>query len=80
MAALKEFHLELDLVPSNANAAYEIAEADRTAGQLEEAQEFFELALKSHPDFEEAHLGLASVLASLQKPAEALPISRKQSA
>src|SRR5262249_640482 len=38
--ALKEFQQELAVDPSNANAAYEIADADRNAGQLEEAQKF----------------------------------------
>jgi tetratricopeptide (TPR) repeat protein len=76
-AALKEFQQELDLDPSNASAAYEIAEADRNAGQLEEAQKFFELALKYYPEFEEAHLGLGAALTSLQKPAEALPHLQK---
>ena len=76
-AALKEFQQELDVDPSDASAAYEIAEADRNAGQLEEAQKFFELALKYYPEFEEAHLGLGAALTSLQKPAEALPHLQK---
>jgi tetratricopeptide (TPR) repeat protein len=75
--ALKEFQQELALDPSNANAAYEIADANRNAGQLEEAKKFFEVALKSHPDFEEAHLGLGSVLTSLQQPEQALPHIQK---
>jgi predicted Zn-dependent protease len=72
-AAEKEFDQELQLEPDNANAAYEIAEIHRAAGELEEARKFFELAIKSYPDFEEAHLGLAAVLTSLQKPEVALP-------
>jgi len=48
-----------------------------TAGQLEEAQKLFELALKHYPNFEQAHLGLGAVLASLQKPQEALPHLQK---
>jgi tetratricopeptide (TPR) repeat protein len=70
--ALSEFQKELDLDPSNSNAAYEIAEAHRKAGQLEKAQNFFELALKYYPEFEEAHLGLAAVLIAAQKPEQAL--------
>jgi tetratricopeptide (TPR) repeat protein len=70
--ALSEFQKELDLDPSNSNAAYEIAEAHRKAGQLEKAQNFFELALKYYPEFEEAHLGLAAVLIASQKPEQAL--------
>ena len=67
-AAASEFHQELQIDPANGNAAYELAELDRNAGQLEDAQKLFDLAVKYYPDFEEAHLGLASVLASLQKP------------
>jgi len=75
--ALKAFQKELEIDPSNASAAYEIAEAHRNAGQLEEAQTFFEQALKYYPDFEQAQLGLGAVLTSLQKPAEALPHLQK---
>ena len=75
--ALKEFQKELELDASNANAAYEIGEAYRKVGQLEEAQKFFEMALQHYPDFEEAHLGLAAVLITVQKPGEALPHLQK---
>jgi tetratricopeptide (TPR) repeat protein len=75
--ASKEFQKELQLDSSNANAAYELGEIYRTAGQLNEAKEAFELALKSHPDFEEAHLGLAAVLMSLGQPGGALPHLQK---
>jgi tetratricopeptide (TPR) repeat protein len=71
--AMKEFEKELELDSSNANAAYELGDMYRSSGQLNEAKDAFELALKSHPDFEEAHLGLASVLMSLRQPALALP-------
>jgi tetratricopeptide (TPR) repeat protein len=70
--ASQEFQKELDLDSSNANAAYELADIYRTSGQLDEAKAAFELALKSHPDFEEAHLGLASVLMSQSLPQVAL--------
>jgi tetratricopeptide (TPR) repeat protein len=75
--ALKEFQKELERDPSNANAAYEIGEAHRKAGQLDEAQQFFETALKYYPEFEEAHLGLAAVFVTLQKPGRALPHLQK---
>ncbi len=75
--ALKEFQKELELDPSNANAAYEIGEAHRKVGQLDEAQKFFEMALKYYPDFAEAHLGLAAVLIAVQKASEALPHLQK---
>jgi len=72
-AALKEFEQELQLDSANANAAYEIGEIHRTAGQFDKAQEYFEIALKYYPGFEEAQLGLANVLMSLQMPEQALP-------
>ena len=71
--AAKEFDQELQRDPTNANAAYEFGELRRKSGQFDEAQKFFEAALKNYPNFEEAHLGLASVLLSLQKPELALP-------
>lgn len=67
-AAIKEFEQELKVDPLNASAAYEIGEIRRTAGEYAAAQTYFELALKNFPDFEEAHLGLASVLNDLGKP------------
>ena len=75
--AQKEFQQELQVDPSNGNAAYEIAEFHRQAGHFEEAQNFFERALNSYPNFEEAHTGLASVLVSLKKPQDALPHLQK---
>ena len=71
--ALREFQKELEFDPTNANAAYEIGEAHRKAGDLDSAQQFFELALKSYPDFAEAQLGLSAVLRAKNQPAEALP-------
>ena len=71
--AAKEFEQELQRDPTNANAAYELGELRRKGGQFDEAQRLFESALKNYPNFEEAHLGLASVLLSLQKPELALP-------
>ena len=76
-AAGKVFQQEIELDPTNANCAYEMAEIDRTAGKLEEAKEYFELALKNFPDFEQSHLGLAAVLATLGKPELALPHLQK---
>jgi tetratricopeptide (TPR) repeat protein len=76
-SAQSEFEQELAADPLNGNAAYEMAEAHRNEGPLEEAQKLFERALKSHPDFEEAQLGLASVLMSQQKPQQALPHLQK---
>jgi tetratricopeptide (TPR) repeat protein len=75
--AMKEFEKELELDSSNSNAAYELGDIYRSSGQLNKAKGAFELALKSHPDFEEAHLGLASVLLSLHQPGLALPHVQK---
>lgn len=71
--ALDEFQQELKVDPGNANAAYEIAEIKRNAGNFSEAAKFFEQALKYYPGFEEAHLGLAASLLAEQKPQPALP-------
>ena len=71
-AAAKEFEQELELDPSHASAAYELGEIHRNAGEFDEAVRFFEVALKYYPDFEQAHLGLASALTSLHKPDQAL--------
>lgn len=71
--AAKEFAQELEVDPGDANAAYELGEIHRNAGEFDEAQKFFEQALQSHSDFEEAQLGLAAVLMSEQKPDQALP-------
>jgi tetratricopeptide (TPR) repeat protein len=75
--AASEFEQELHIFSRNANAAYELGEIRRKQSNFEEAQRFFELALQSYPDFEEAQVGLASVLVSTQKPALALPHLRK---
>jgi tetratricopeptide (TPR) repeat protein len=64
--AATEFVQELQLDPSNANAAYELAEIHRKAGQLEDAQKYFEIAVANYPNFEEAHVGLAATLMALQ--------------
>jgi tetratricopeptide (TPR) repeat protein len=71
--AKKEFALELESDPNNANAAYEIGEIYRRSGDSVEAQKFFQLAVSSHPDFPEAQVGLGNVLSSQNKWSEALP-------
>jgi tetratricopeptide (TPR) repeat protein len=76
-AAAREFEEELTVDPLNANSAYELAEIHRDAGESEDARRYFELALKNHPDFEQAHLGLAAVLTSLKEPDLALPHLQK---
>ncbi len=76
-AAAKEFAQELRVDEGNANAAYELGEIYRSAGEFDEAQKLFELAVQHFPGFEEAQLGLASVFMSLQKPDLALPPLQK---
>ena len=71
--AMEEFQAELKIDPGNANALYEIGELHRIAGEAETARTFFAAALRIYPDFPEAELGLGTVLATLQRPAEALP-------
>lgn len=75
--AAKEFELELKLDPTNANAAYELAEMHRKSGELDQARELFEIALKHYPDFQEAQGGMARVLIAMGKPDLALPHVRK---
>lgn len=72
-AARQEYEQELALYPRNGNAAYEIAEIYRRAGQLDLAAQYFERALTSYPDFGQAQDGLAAVLIAQNKPEQALP-------
>lgn len=75
--ALKEFQQELELDPTHANAAYEIGEIHRKAGRLDTAREYFETALKSYPEFEEALVGLGRTLVVLGKPEAAVALLQK---
>ncbi len=75
--ALKEFEDELRVDPTNGNAAYELAEIHRKAGELDKARELFERAVEHYPDFEDAQIGLGRVLIAQGKPAEALPHLQK---
>jgi len=70
--ARKAFEEELSLDPTNANAAYELGELNRTAGEFEAARQRFEQAVKYYPDFEQALVGLGRTLISLRRPADAL--------
>jgi len=71
--ARQAFEDELGLDPSNANAAYELAEMHRKAGELEPARKLFEQALAHYPEFDHAQVGLARTLIALGQPAEAVP-------
>ena len=70
--ARKAFEDELTLDATNANAAYEIGELDRKAGDFESARQRFEQAVKHYPAFEEALVGLGRTLHALGRSAEAL--------
>jgi tetratricopeptide (TPR) repeat protein len=72
-AARKAFEAELGIDPTNANAAYEIAELARKAADFDAARQFFERALTHYPEFEDALVGLGRTLISLGQPAQAIP-------
>jgi tetratricopeptide (TPR) repeat protein len=71
--ARKAFEEELALDPTNANAAYELAEMDRKAGDFETARKLFEQALSNDPAFEHALVGLGRTLVALSRPVDAIP-------
>jgi tetratricopeptide (TPR) repeat protein len=71
-AATREYLLELEVDPTNASAAYEIAEIHRTRGDLPSAEKYFKMAVEHYPDFQEAQVGLGSTLNSMDKTSEAL--------
>jgi tetratricopeptide (TPR) repeat protein len=73
LEARRAFEEELALDPTNANAAYELAEMARKAGDLEQARERFNQAVTHYPAFEHALVGLARTLIALGRPADALP-------
>lgn len=75
--AAQEFAAELSLDPTNANAAYELGEMHRRMGSLEEAGAMFERAVAAYPEFAEARIGLARVLAARGLPDRALPHLQK---
>jgi predicted Zn-dependent protease len=79
-AALREFEQELEVDSTNANAAYELGEIYRRAGQFDKAREQFEKAVKSYPDFQQAQLALGGTLLSLDLPDQALPHLKKAAA
>jgi tetratricopeptide (TPR) repeat protein len=76
-AAVNEFEQELQIDPTNANAAYEIGEVQRKAGRLDKAVEYFTKAVESHPEFEEALVGLGRTLVAAGQSPAALPHLQK---
>lgn len=73
----REFEQELQLDPTNANAAYELGEMDRKSEQYAKARELFEAAVKYDPEFEDAEIGLGRTLLLLGKADLALPHLQK---
>jgi tetratricopeptide (TPR) repeat protein len=76
-AALQEFEQELQLDPTNANAAYEAGELHRKAARFDRAAQLFAQAVKHYPDFEEALVGLGRTLISLRQAEQSLSPLRK---
>jgi tetratricopeptide (TPR) repeat protein len=70
--ARQAFEDELALDPTNANAAYELAEMQRKAGKLESARKLFQQAVESAPAFDDALVGLARTLIGLGDPSAAI--------
>jgi tetratricopeptide (TPR) repeat protein len=71
--AAAEFEEELRIDPTNADAAYELGEIQRKAGDLDKARELFQQAVEHYPEFEEGLVGLGRVLVSQGKADLALP-------
>ena len=70
--ALNEFQTEYRLSGAH-TAAYEIGEIYRRVGHGEKALEYFALAIKDRPGFEEAQIGIGRVLLQLNQASKALP-------
>jgi tetratricopeptide (TPR) repeat protein len=66
--ARRAFEEELALDPTNANAAYELGEMHRKAGELELARQRFAQAVTHYAGFEHALIGLARTLTALGRP------------
>ena len=78
--AAQEFEEELNIDPTNANAAYELGELRRQAGDLERARALFAQAVEHYPDFEQGLVGLGRVLLALERPGEAIEPLEKAAA
>jgi tetratricopeptide (TPR) repeat protein len=73
LEARRAFEEELALDPTNANAAYELGEMHRKAGEFELARQLFAQAVMHYAGFEHALIGLARTLTALGRPEEGLP-------
>jgi tetratricopeptide (TPR) repeat protein len=76
----QEFEAELRLDPTNADAAYELGELRRKAGDLDGARPLFAQAVEHYPDFEQGLVGLGRVLIAQGHPDLALPRLEKAAA
>jgi len=72
-AAEEEFASEIAANPGNANAAYELAGLRWNDGKQSAAQQLYESAIESYPDFAEAQVGLGGVLLDEHQPSLAVP-------
>lgn len=70
--AVGELERELELDPTSANAAYELGEIHRKAGDYDDARRWFTQAVQFYPDFEQARIGLGRVLLAQGSPAAAV--------
>ncbi len=75
--AAKEFEAELQLDPTNGNAAYELAEILRRLEKYEQAESLFTAAINCDPQFGEAEIGLGRTLLAVAKPDQALTHLKK---
>jgi tetratricopeptide (TPR) repeat protein len=71
--AKREFEQELEISSENADAEYELGEIEREHGDLDAARHHLQRALSTHPEFEEAQVGMARVLLKLGRTADAIP-------
>jgi tetratricopeptide (TPR) repeat protein len=78
--AAAEFEQELGIDPTNADAAYELGELRRKAGDLEGARQLFAKAVEHYPEFEQGLLGLGRVLVAQGRPELALAPLEKAAA
>ncbi len=70
--ALEELNAEVKIDPRSAEAEYEVGEAYRKHGDLEQATAAFRRALRLQPKFVEARIGLAKALRQQKQTQEAL--------
>ena len=74
--ARQQFELELQRDPTNANAAYELGELQRRAGELEPAVASFGAAVHSDPGFSDALVGLGRTLTDTESRERGRPTAR----